>query len=457
MVTMVFKVVYFPFHNLLDFSGALGGAFQQLFQASYDSRFLAMTQIMQKLLHPLFGLVGAFPVQSVSHRPKVLAGMVKIQSLDRAGKAVLRQIPEPDRPIHDQIHVPGATQSAAACLGLHRCPKVNRRRLWRAGHDVLLQQQTSPTLFLDLLLQTVNDRRFDFIPFHPLSLFPTRRGSPIRPPFARHPTVHHNHQTKLRFANRLARRGQFQLQRSPASLLHVLMNQVIAHRAAPANGHLGGPLVRADFGGGIAQARLQFRTHSLVSFQAPSGPCGTNPLAQSDRVTVPYAQFPPPPSPWSVANRASAFLLSLGPSWDKSPPRHPRPPATASPNGGASIPGPPPTPSVPSGATGSMITSRQRVEVDVFNRHPRAMLAVLTATPLGLAHALPIGRPVADALKPFPFDKFSHPPQAMPILPPPVPIDSPGHPAQHMAGQVGHPHPGQDQKSSVVDNLDRKS
>ena len=127
--------------------------------------------------------------------------------------------------------------------------------------------------------------------------------------------------------------------------------------------------------------------------------------------------------------------------------------ATAAPNGGASIPGPPPTPSVPSGATGSMITSRQRIEVDVFDRHPRAMLAVLTATPLGLAHALPIGRPVAGALKPFPFDKRFQPPQAMPILLPPVPINSPGHPAQHMAGQVGHPHPGQDQKSSVVGNL----
>jgi hypothetical protein len=31
MVTMVFEVVYFPFHDLLDFSGALGWAFKQLF------------------------------------------------------------------------------------------------------------------------------------------------------------------------------------------------------------------------------------------------------------------------------------------------------------------------------------------------------------------------------------------------------------------------------------------
>src|ERR1035437_2633231 len=180
MVTMVLEVVYFRFHDLLDFSGALGWAFQQLFQASYDSRFLPMTQLMQQLLDPLFGWVGAFPVQSVTHRPKVLARMVKIQSLDRAGKAVLRQIPEPDRPIHYQIDVTGATQSSAAGFGLHRCPKVHWRRLGRAGHDVLLQQQTAPTLFLDLLLQTVNDRRFDLIPLHPLGLFPPRRGSPIR-------------------------------------------------------------------------------------------------------------------------------------------------------------------------------------------------------------------------------------------------------------------------------------
>src|ERR1039457_1626791 len=108
---------------------------------------------MQKRLDPLFGWVGAFSMQSVTHRPEVLAGMMKIQCFDRAGKAVLCQIPEPDRPIHYQINVTGSTQSAAARLGLHRRPKVNRHRLWWAGHDVLLQQQTSPTLFLDLLLQ----------------------------------------------------------------------------------------------------------------------------------------------------------------------------------------------------------------------------------------------------------------------------------------------------------------
>src|ERR1017187_4986553 len=99
MVTMVLEVVYFPFHDLLDFSGALGWAFQQLFQAPYDSRFLAMTHLMQQLLDPRFGLVGAFPMQSVTHRPEVLAVMVKIQSLDHAGKADHPQIAKQDRPI----------------------------------------------------------------------------------------------------------------------------------------------------------------------------------------------------------------------------------------------------------------------------------------------------------------------------------------------------------------------
>src|ERR1022692_3094574 len=191
MVAVVLKIVYFPLHNLLGFSRARGRLFKQLFQTPHDSRFLSMTQIMEKCFDPLFGLVGAFPVQRVTHCPEVLARMMKVQSLDRAGKAVLRQIPEPDRPIHYQIDVTGATQSSAAGFGLHRCPKVHWRRLGRAGHDVLLQQQTAPTLFLDLLLQTVNDRRFDLIPLRPLGLFPPRRGSPIRPPFARHPTVHH--------------------------------------------------------------------------------------------------------------------------------------------------------------------------------------------------------------------------------------------------------------------------
>lgn len=58
MVAMVLKVVYFPLHELLGFSGALGWVFQQLFQAPDDSRFLSMTQIMEKLsTHSLAGSV----------------------------------------------------------------------------------------------------------------------------------------------------------------------------------------------------------------------------------------------------------------------------------------------------------------------------------------------------------------------------------------------------------------
>jgi hypothetical protein len=38
MVAMVLKAACFPFHDLLDFGGALGWAFKQLFQAPDDSR-----------------------------------------------------------------------------------------------------------------------------------------------------------------------------------------------------------------------------------------------------------------------------------------------------------------------------------------------------------------------------------------------------------------------------------
>jgi hypothetical protein len=51
------------------------------------------------------------------------------------------------------------------------------------------------------------------------------------------------------------------------------------------------------------------------------------------------------------------------------------------------------------------MTSTQRIQVNVFDRHPRAMLAVLTAAPLGLTHALPIGCSVAGAGKTFPLDE----------------------------------------------------
>src|ERR1039457_447182 len=153
----------------------------------------------------------------------------------------------------------------------------------------------------------------------------------------------------------------------------------------------------------------------------------TGPIRESNRGA---RVVPPRPPRCPSANHASAFPLSLGPSWGKPLPRHPRLPASASPSGSASIPGLPPTPSVPSGAAGSTRTSfSQRIEVNVFDRHPRAMLAVLTAAPLGLAHALPIGRPVAGPPNPSPSHDLSHPPHPIPFLPPPVPIDSPGHPA----------------------------
>ena len=146
----------------MGFSGALGWAFKQLFQTLPDSRFLAMTQIMQKLLHPLFGLVGAFPVQSVTPGPEVLAGMVKIQSLDRAGKAVLRQIPEPDRPIHDHTHVTGATQSSAACLGLHRRSKVNPTSLTNGPNGIMPRRLTlRPSFRLTSSVRSYAPKPFD--------------------------------------------------------------------------------------------------------------------------------------------------------------------------------------------------------------------------------------------------------------------------------------------------------
>jgi hypothetical protein len=70
MVTMVLEVVYFPFHELLDFSGALGWAFQQLFQALYDSRFLPMTQIMQASSRPRWSLTKQPTFSPTTRSPK---------------------------------------------------------------------------------------------------------------------------------------------------------------------------------------------------------------------------------------------------------------------------------------------------------------------------------------------------------------------------------------------------
>jgi hypothetical protein len=56
-------------------------------------------------------------VELVRQRPEVVAGVMKVQGLDGAGQAVVGQVPQLHRAIHDQIHHLGAAQTAPPRLG----------------------------------------------------------------------------------------------------------------------------------------------------------------------------------------------------------------------------------------------------------------------------------------------------------------------------------------------------
>src|ERR1700751_4378494 len=94
----------------------------------------------------------------------------------------------------------------------------------------------------------------------------------------------------------------------------------------------------------------------------------------------------------------------------------------------------------------------QRVEVNVLERHLQAMLSVGPAAPAALAHALPIGRTVADSGKAFSLHKGLREAWHDRVLALPIPSQAAQQPAQNVTGQMGNLHVWQDQKAGVIDH-----
>ena len=128
------------------------------------------------------------------------------------------------------------------------------------------------------------------MPGDALRIFFTRRGAPICAAFARHPTVQHEDQAERGFACRHRGAGQRQVQRRRAAPLGVVVDEIVAHRAAPALRHRRGTLVGTDGGGRVAHARFQLGADALVGRQAPGQARRTNPFAQRRAVAVAHAQ-----------------------------------------------------------------------------------------------------------------------------------------------------------------------
>src|SRR5438270_6110545 len=94
----------------------------------------------------------------------------------------------------------------------------------------------------------------------------------------------------------------------------------------------------------------------------------------------------------------------------------------------------------------------QGIKVNVLDGGlmPSSIRAVLSSASLGLADAHPIGSTVSSALKTVALHKALQQINGMTIFSLPITSDAMSNPAQNIAGQVRHAHPGNDQKARVV-------
>ena len=94
----------------------------------------------------------------------------------------------------------------------------------------------------------------------------------------------------------------------------------------------------------------------------------------------------------------------------------------------------------------------QGIKVNIFDGGlmPGAVGSVLPSPALGLAHTHPVGGLVSGARKTAVFHKGLKQINGMAIFALPVAAQTLGNPTQKVAAKMGHPHPGQDQKTGVV-------
>ena len=90
-----------------------------MLQLADDAGFLAVSQAMQDFFQPFLGLGSSGAVQRLRNGLQVLPGMMKIERLDCILEAILSQIPQPDRSIHDQVDDLRPGQSPAQRLLMH--------------------------------------------------------------------------------------------------------------------------------------------------------------------------------------------------------------------------------------------------------------------------------------------------------------------------------------------------
>ena len=94
--------------------------------------------------------------------------------------------------------------------------------------------------------------------------------------------------------------------------------------------------------------------------------------------------------------------------------------------------------------------SAERIEINLLYRHSQIIVPVLPGPALGVPDMEPVRGFVADALETGSLHKGLHQVDGMAVFLDPVLLKTSHNPAQEMAGQMRHPHPGQDEEASIV-------
>jgi len=152
----------------------------QILQCFQHPSVFAVTQLVQKRLHPLSRLLTALTKQRVGHRPQMSAGVIKIQPSLRSAKPICSNIPDPDSAVGDDQHIAGTQGPHPHRLAPHQL--AQSLRPLACGDGVGIEQDGTLTLILHTLVEPKQTAGFDFMPT--LGRSAPASDCPWRPPVA---------------------------------------------------------------------------------------------------------------------------------------------------------------------------------------------------------------------------------------------------------------------------------
>ncbi len=90
------------------------------------------------------------------------------------------------------------------------------------------------------------------------------------------------------------------------------------------------------------------------------------------------------------------------------------------------------------------------IEINCLHRHAQSLVTVLPGPAFGLPDIEPVRGLIADTFEAVSLHKGLHQVDGMAVFLDPVLPETSHDPAQEMAGQMRHTHPGQDEKAGIV-------